>query len=111
VSLRAPLAIPVQIRVGERRCFRLSRAVGVDGLRLERPAPFDPGQPVIATFTLPDGGTPLGVRAVVEPDDDDDDGEGEQGGRELAFPALPSEARDAVVRYVAERLGLAAAGI
>jgi len=116
-ALRAPVAVPVELRIageaaaaaiaaagGHTRVYRLARAVGVDGLRLERPAPFEIGRPLDVRFVLPDGAAPLALRAELALTDDD--GEGERGGREVAFVAPPSEAREAIGRYVAERLGL-----
>jgi hypothetical protein len=109
MSLRAPLAVPVEIRTDGkssdlRRVFRLARNVGEDGLRLARPVPFDIGRPVAVAFTLPDFPTPIVLRAVLALTEDD--GEGEGGGRELTFLSAPSEDRQSINRYVADRLGL-----
>ncbi len=110
MSLRAPLAVPVEIRslegAGEvRRAFRLSASVGEGGVRLVRPAPFDIGRPVAIAFALPDAQA-VTLRAEVMLADDD--GEGEHGGRELTFLEAPAEVRQAIHRYVVERLGLPA---
>ena len=43
MSLRAPIAVPVEIRAPARRVFRLAATVGEDGLRLGRGASFEPG--------------------------------------------------------------------
>ncbi len=109
MSLRAPLAVPVEVRTdsssGElRRVFRLARNVGEDGLRLARPVPFDIGRPVAIAFTLPDSPGPIVLRAELALTEDD--GEGELGGRELAFVSTPAEARQSIQSYVVERLGL-----
>lgn len=112
LSLCAPLAVPVEIRVTDRRVFRLSADVAESGIRLEHPAPFEVDQPVMVTFALPDvtddapPTVPLKLRAVVALTDSD--GDGADGGRELAFVDPPREARQAIVRYVAGRLGLPA---
>jgi len=108
MSLRAPLAVPVEVRSQEgagevRRAFRLSANVGEDGLRLMRPAPFDIGRPVAVAFTLPDA-EPVVLRAEVALADED--GEGENGGRELTFLGAPLEVRQTIHRYLIERLGL-----
>ena len=87
-----------------RRAFRLAAAVGEDGIRLERPAPFEVGRPVDVRFLLPDAVEALELRAEITLADED--GEGEHGGRELAFLAAPLEARQAIHRYVAQRIGL-----
>ena len=53
VSLRAPIAVPVEIRAPARRVFRLAATVGEDGIRLARGASFEPGRPVDVRFELP----------------------------------------------------------
>ncbi|MES1205787.1 MAG: PilZ domain-containing protein, partial [Pseudomonadota bacterium] len=55
MSLRAPIAIPVEIRAETGRAFRLAAAIGEDGMRLETPLPFEGGRVVEVRFTLPDG--------------------------------------------------------
>ena len=72
VSLRAPIAVPVEIRAPARRVFRLAAAVGEDGIRLARGASFEPGRPVDVRFELPDGGV-LALRAIVTEGDAQDD--------------------------------------
>jgi len=97
VSLRAPIAVPVEIRAPARRRFRLAAAVGEDGLRLTRGASFEPGRPVDVRFEVPGGGV-LALRATVDGGNVDDD--------ELAFIDPPADAREALRRYVHGRLGL-----
>ena len=97
MSLRAPIAVPVEIRAPARRVFRLAAAVGEDGIRLVRGASFEPGRPVDVRFDLPDGGA-LALPAIVAEGDAADD--------EIAFVDPPSGAREAIRRYVHERLGL-----
>jgi hypothetical protein len=106
MSLFAPLAVAVELRSDDRRVFRLSRSVAPTGLRLERPAPFDVGQPVTVVFSLPDepSGEPLVLRAVVAATDAD--GDGEHGGRRLEFVEWSGDAEQGIVRYVKDRLGL-----
>ena len=109
MSLRAPLAVPVEIRSddgmgGVRRVFRLSANVGEDGVCLERPVPFDVGRPVAIGFTLPDASSATVLRAELALTDDD--GAGEHGGSALTFLAAPADVRLALHRYVLERLGL-----
>ena len=98
MSLRAPIAVPVEIRAPARRLFRLAAAVGEDGLRLERGAAFEPGRPVEVRFDLPDGGGVMALRALV--------GEGEGADDQLAFVDPPAAEREAIRRYVHGRLGL-----
>jgi len=97
VSLRAPIAVPVEIRAPARRVFRLAAAVGEDGIRLARGASFEPGRPVDVRFELPDGGA-LALRAIVAEGDAQDD--------DLGFVDPPADAREAIRRYVHGRLGL-----
>lgn len=113
-ALRAPMAVPVEVRAQlgsgaeERRAFRLSAAVGEDGVRLFRAAPFEIGRPVNIRFALP-AGPSLALRAEVLPVQDERDDEDEhQGaaGRELAFIEPPSDARAAINAYVRARLSL-----
>jgi hypothetical protein len=97
VSLRAPIAVPVEIRAPKRRLFRLAAAVGEDGIRLARGAPFEPGRPVDVRFRLPEGDA-LALTAIVTDGDAADD--------EIAFVDPPADARQAIRRYVHGRLGL-----
>ncbi|HVZ71286.1 MAG TPA: hypothetical protein VHJ20_02830 [Polyangia bacterium] len=124
-ALRAPVAVPVEIRVGDvgsdaRRVFRLSAAIGEDGVRLVRPAPFEIGRPVAVRFTLP-GATagepaaaaPLALDAELLHADAADEREHEDspagtGGRELTFLHPSTEAREAIRAYVRARLSLPA---
>jgi hypothetical protein len=97
LSLRAPIAVPVEIRAPARRVFRLAADVGEDGLRLAGSAPFELGRPVDVRFALPDGEV-LALRARIA-------GE-EPEGDELEFVDPPADARVALRRYAHERLGL-----
>src|SRR5438128_10053430 len=108
-TLRAPVAVAVEIRSaagpeGQSRVFRLAAALGEDGLRLERPAPFEIGRPVDVRLTLPDDPEPLALRAEIALGEGD--GEGEAGGRELTFVDARAEARVQIHRYVGDRLHL-----
>jgi PilZ domain len=102
VSLRAPIAVPVEIRAEARRVFRLAWNVGEDGLRLAAPLPFEPGRPIEARFWLPDG-EGLALRARVESDGDEEE---RDRPRELVFLDPPAEARLALRRYIQVRLEL-----
>jgi hypothetical protein len=110
MDLRAPVAVPVEVRaeIGTepRRAFRLAQAVGEDGVRLVRPAPFEPGRPVEIAFTLPDGPTLRLSAEVLHADSDDEKKNEGKGGRELAFFDVPADARAALRGYVKSRLGL-----
>jgi hypothetical protein len=96
LSLRAPIAVPVEIRAPARRVFRLAIAIGEDGVRLRHGSSFEPGRPVDVRFALPDGagsGVPLALalRAVIAPNQAEDDG--------LEFVDPPAESRAALRRY------------
>jgi hypothetical protein len=110
-SLRAPLAVPVEIRADARRVFRLAASVGEDGVRLVRPAPFEIGRPVAVRFALPtatpDPGGSLTLDAeLLHADVDDERAHEGDGGRELTFLRPPAEAREAIRAYVRARLSL-----
>jgi hypothetical protein len=121
VSLRAPIAVPVELRVearaDARRAFRLARNIGEDGLRLCGDLPFESGRVVEARFRLP-GGEALALRARIvaggcdrERGDQNRDEAGDQtdaDAGELDFVDPPGEARNALRRYVIERLELPA---
>jgi hypothetical protein len=106
MSLFAPLAVTVEVRSAERRIFRLSRAVADTAMVLERPASFEIGRTVTATFALPDDptGEKVMLRAVVALTDAD--GDGEHGGRSLKFLESPAGAELAIGEYIQDRLGL-----
>jgi hypothetical protein len=107
VSLRAPIAVPVEIRLdaraGTARVFRLAWNVGEDGLRLVGGLPFESQRLVEARFHLPGGeGLALAARVTAGgPDREDADEPGE-----LAFIEPSSDARATLGRYVLERLEL-----
>jgi hypothetical protein len=112
MSLRAPVAVPVEIRsdgAGGRRVFRLAASVGEDGVRLVRPAPFEIGRPVEVAFTLPRGVESTSLRLdaeVLHADTTDETTNEGAGGRELTFIEPPGDARLAIRDYVRERLSL-----
>jgi hypothetical protein len=106
------------------RVWRLSCAVGEEGVRLRRDLPFEAGRPVQVELTLPDQDVPLsatGVVAEVTPDESYDDYEpsnagdpnaaNENGGdadrprpRAVVFTALDPIARRSLAQYVEERM-------
>ena len=113
MSLRAPIAVPVEIRADARRAFRLTWNIGEDGVRFCGDLPFELGRLVEARLWLP-GGEALALRAHVtagscdrEPRDGGADPADDDAG-ELSFVDPPSDARVALRRYVIERLELPA---
>jgi hypothetical protein len=109
--VQAPIAVAVEIRAldtGPRlvRAFRLSLAIGEDGLRLERDLPFEAGRPVGVELVLPDDARPLratGTVLAVPPEDEEREGEAARP-RAVRFAALDPDARSRVARYVEERM-------
>lgn len=108
MSLRAPIAVTVEVRAAGRRVFRLAENLGEDGIALERAAPFDIGRPVEVAFMLPDDPEPLRLPARLEVRgvDDDEDREHAEGGRALMFLAVGEDDRRRLQGYVRERLDL-----
>jgi hypothetical protein len=124
VHLPAPLHVTVLVRaldVGPKleRVWRLSCAIGEDGVRLRRDLPFEAGRPVRVELTLPDQDETVsatGVVAEVRPDGDDDVGEvtpedagaGEDADRPrpraVAFTALEPLAKQRLAKYIEERM-------
>jgi hypothetical protein len=100
VTLRAPIAIPVEVRADGRRAFRLAAAIGEDGLRLDTRLPFEAGRMVEARLQLPDG-TPLALPARLAGHDGDP-------ADELLFVEPPADVRRAIHLYVVDRLELPA---
>jgi hypothetical protein len=100
--------VPIELRAPAARAFRLTWNVGEDGVRLARPAPFEPGRPVAVRLRLPDAPDVLSLRAELRPDgsDDGDRAADEEHAIELVFLDPPEEARAALRRYVHQRLGL-----
>ena len=109
--MQAPIAVAVEIRAldtGPRleRAFRLSRALGEDGLRLERDLPFEAGRPVSVELFLPDDPRPLraaGTVVAVAPEDEEREGERSRP-RAVRFTTVDAETRARLVRYVEERM-------
>jgi hypothetical protein len=107
VSLRAPIAVPVELRADTRRVFRLARSIGEDGVRLVRPAPFDVGREVKVRLVLPGGTSTLAMSASVQSADADEEDRLERAsGREVAFIDASQETRAAISAYVKDRLRL-----
>ncbi len=115
MSLRAPIAVPVEIRApraGARRVFRLAWNVGEDGVRLAAMRRSSPGGSSKRASCLP-GGEALALRAP-SPPATATASQGERRRRdrrrttpdELSFVDPPCDARIALRRYVHERLGL-----
>jgi hypothetical protein len=103
VGLRAPIAVPVEIRSPKRRVYRLAWAIDAEGIRLEQAAPLERGRPVEVRFALPDGDA-FTLRAAIA--DDEDDPDHDERSRELTFLSPPEEAKAAINRYVRARLEL-----
>ncbi len=105
-GLEAPAAIAVEVGASDNRVFRLSFAIGDEGLRLERPAPYEIGRDLRLQFWLPDARVPLALRARLETTGDPTEGGGEHGGCGLRFLSPDLATRAALTGYVLDRLGL-----
>jgi hypothetical protein len=104
MSLRAPLRVPVELRV-RARFFRLAQAVGLDGLELGSAAPEEAEGPIEVAFHLPGDTQAIRCRARVhEVEIDRDHAER----RAVRFLDLDESARARIEKYVEERLGLTA---
>ena len=96
----------MEVRAGDRRVFRLSGEIGMGGIRLEQAAPFEPGRPVKARFTLPGAAYAFEIDAEVVAIGDPSEEAGERGGAALYFYEAPPEIRSAIASYIADRLGI-----
>jgi hypothetical protein len=106
LGLSAPAAVPVEVRTGDRRVFRLSLEIGTGGIRLEQPAPFEPGEPVRLRFALPGQPATVEIDAQVVATGDPLEEEGERGGLALHFLSTPPETMSAISAYISDRLGI-----
>lgn len=106
LGLTAPCALPVEARSSKGRAFRLALQIGAEGATFETPLPFEPDTPVELVLELPDGTGPLFVRGRARLLGEDAEGDGEHGCMAVAFPEASFEAKRALGKYVAERLGL-----
>jgi hypothetical protein len=111
VMSRAPIAVPVEIRAGNRRVYRLAHDIGEDGLSLEQPAPFDEGRPVEIRFVLPlpDETVALTLKAELQAGSHaavDEDGRPLEtfGGSELSFHEMSPNDLEELRRYIKGRL-------
>jgi hypothetical protein len=104
MGLRAPARVTVEIReVAARpdpvRRFRVTRAIGRDGIDLAQPVDFAVGQPVLVRLRLPGRDRTLELPGTVSADPS-----GAPIGIQLED--LPTQDRTDIVAYVEERLGL-----
>lgn len=110
MQLLAPLLVTAEIRlldVGPRvdRVWRLTRAVGEDGVRVARDLPWEHGRPVRVELTLPGDERAIhatGMIVAVAPDAEDEEGERARP-RAIAFRGLDEDARRRLAGYVQER--------
>jgi hypothetical protein len=98
VRAPAPLRVTAEIRALDAgvqvvRVFRLTRAIGEDGVAFARELPFEPGRPVRVELRLPDDPAPLAAAGRVTSE-----------GVELG--AVDSETRARLRAYVIERMSL-----
>jgi hypothetical protein len=92
----APAKLAVEIswsRGGNRRAFRLSRAIDPEHLFFERALPFPAGEPADVRFSLP--GEDAVIAATVE-----------LGTADARFLAIAADDRARITAYFKERLAL-----
>ncbi len=117
MHIPAPLHVTVLVRLLDAgalpvRVWRLSCAVGEDGVLLRRDLPFEPGRPVRVELTLPDQDELVAVTGIVTEVGPDDDHEPDENNpeadrprpRAVAFTALDPLARKRLAKYVEERM-------
>jgi hypothetical protein len=101
----APLRIPVELKRGEERWFRLANAVGAGGLLLSTAVPDELDGPLELRFHLPGDAAPLICRGrpaqIVVGTGEDEHAER----RALGFVELAPPERARIERYVEERTG------
>jgi hypothetical protein len=104
----APAAVPVEIRVldvGDRteRVFRLTYALGEEGLLLTKPLPWEARRPVQLVWRLPGEDAQIdctGLIQEVRPEREDEDATP----RAVAFVGLGEAERTRIRQYVQERM-------
>ena len=99
----------MQLRSGDRRVYRLSREIGLGGIVLGKPAPFEPGRPISILFSLPGDAAAHQLQAELGSTGDpaELDARGETiGACGLTFLDPSLELRSAISGYLADRLGL-----
>ncbi|MFH0900982.1 MAG: PilZ domain-containing protein [Pseudomonadota bacterium] len=105
MTFPAPLAVSVEIRNLARdqhiqRVWRLSSAIGVDGLSLERNTPFCSGTRVVIELRLPDQQQPVSVVGTIREAECD---ESTERPAVVEFGELDAEARALIIGYIEER--------
>jgi hypothetical protein len=103
---RAPLHVPAEVgKDRRRRWFRLTEAVGVDGLSLAHALPEELDGPVTVAFHLPGDADPIQCRGRMT---DEVVGERESEHverRGIVFVDIQEPERARIANYVSERLG------
>ena len=104
----APLRVPVEIRRGAPRWFRMAHGVSEEGLAFARALPEQADGPLEITFQLP--GDRASITCAAHAIELPPDGAGEEPARgaelrrALRFVALPPDDRARIARYVEERV-------
>lgn len=109
--LPAPLQLTAELRTlghapDAARAFRLTRAIGEEGLSFAADLPFEPGRPLAISLRLPDDEAPLALEGhvvLVRPDDEASEGESARP-RAVAFHSPDADTRLRLRRYVDERI-------
>jgi hypothetical protein len=102
MSLLAPLRVPVEIRAGAPRWFRLAHGVSEGGLAFPRPLPEELEGAVEIRFHLPEDPAPIEVRGrVIEVEGERSEPPQRRG---IRFLGLDEDDRARIARYVEERV-------
>jgi hypothetical protein len=108
MSVVAPLRVPVEIRRGAPRWFRMAHGVSEEGLLFPRALPEEADGPLQVTFQLPGDPLPVACAArALELPPDEAAGQPERGSdlrRAVRFVGLGAEDRARIARYVEERV-------
>jgi hypothetical protein len=106
-SPRGPLApafLVIELRGGNRRVFRQSRALCESFIELETPAPFEPDEPVRAQFSLPGDTLQIQAEGPMQILGEPDEQEGHLGCKGIVLIGLTPQDRTRIAAYVRQRL-------
>lgn len=107
MSIVAPLRVPVEIRRGAPRWFRLAHGVSEAGLGFSHPLPEAADGPLEVVFQLPGDHEPIRCTAhaiEVAAEDGEERASGAELRRAVRFVGLTEVDRARIARYVEERV-------
>jgi hypothetical protein len=107
MSVVAPLRVPVEIRRGAPRWFRMAHEVSEQGLAFPRPLPEEADGPLEVAFQLPGDALPIrcAARAIeLDPEEGAEHASGAELRRAVRFVGLAEVDRARIAAYVEERV-------